>query len=205
MQRHRLASHANEAATDATLLNQPSGDILDGVYANRKTDALRGQDNGRVDADDLTARIDQRPPGITRVQRGVGLDHVVHEATGLSSKGTAQSANDAGRDGALETVRIADRDRELAHADLAGFTQGYCSEIGRINPQDRQVCFRVFAHQVGIRSATVAQRDLDLAGAVDNVAIGQEQTVRADDKPGTTAAPPPIPVPCPAPACAPQY
>ena len=78
------------------------------------------------------------PPGVSRVERRVGLDHVVDDAHVCARAGgqrAAEGRDDAGRDRAGEAVRVADRDHELADA------QSLCvAELGRreIAPVDAQ-------------------------------------------------------------------
>ena len=56
------------------------------------------------------------PPELPGIQRGVGLDHVVDQATGIRPQRPAQSADHARRHRRLESVGRADRDHDLADA-----------------------------------------------------------------------------------------
>src|SRR5205807_1565015 len=64
MQRNVLSAHADIAAPDFAVLDQPAGDVLGGADADREAEALRRKNHGRVHADDFTPRIDQRAAGI---------------------------------------------------------------------------------------------------------------------------------------------
>ena len=50
-----------------------------GVRGDRKADALRALNDRGIYADHLAARGDERPAGIARIERRVGLDHVVDQ------------------------------------------------------------------------------------------------------------------------------
>ena len=111
-----LARNTNIAPAHPAFLHEPAGNELRCVAGDGEADALRGQNHRRVHADDLAARIHQRPAGVAGVQRGVGLDDVVHEPARLRTERTAQRADDAGRDSCFEAVRIANRDGQLPDA-----------------------------------------------------------------------------------------
>ena len=53
------------------------------VAGNREADPLGARNDGGVDAHHLACRIDQRPTGIARIERRIGLDHVVDETACL--------------------------------------------------------------------------------------------------------------------------
>ena len=78
VQRHVLPRHADRRTPDAAFLYQPRRDELRGVAGDGETDALRGQDDRRVDADDLARAVDQRSAAVAGVERGVCLENVVH-------------------------------------------------------------------------------------------------------------------------------
>src|ERR1041385_4953078 len=99
MQRHILSAYTDMTPAHFAFLDQPAGDVFGGVYADGKTEALRWEDHRRVHADNLTARIDQRPSGVSGVQRGVGLDNIVHQPARVGAERAAQGADNAGRHG----------------------------------------------------------------------------------------------------------
>ena len=72
--------------------------------------------------DDAAAPVDERAAGVARVERRVGLDHVVddaHRAARAGRQRAAERGDDAGGHRAGEAVRVADRDDELADAQRA--------------------------------------------------------------------------------------
>ena len=158
------------------------------LMAMAKAKSLRRQNHRRVHADDFAARIDQRPAGIARVQRRVGLDDVVHQPARTGPERPAQRADHARRHGVLEAVRIADGDGQLAHPQLVGIAEPHRFEVRRINPDDRQVRVRVCADEMRVRVPAIGQRDFNLVRAVDHVAVGQDEPVRRDDESRAAAA-----------------
>jgi hypothetical protein len=99
----------------------------------------------------------------------------------------AQGAHHAGGDGVLEPVRVANGNGHLADAEVPGFAELRGGQVRRINAKDGEVRFRVFTDQMGIGTAAIVKVDLDFVRAMDDVTVGQHQSVRADDKAGTTA------------------
>ena len=112
----RLPARADVTAPDDAVLDEPAGDVFGRVDGNGKAKPLRRQNHSGVHADDFAARIDERPAGIARIQRRVGLDDVVHEPARSGPERPAQRAHYARRHRVLEPVRIADGDGKLAHA-----------------------------------------------------------------------------------------
>ena len=102
-----LPSRMSRAATNLAVLR-----------GDGEAEALGREDDGGVDADDFAAGVDERAAGVAGVEGGVGLDDVVDEPAGGAAEGSAHGADDAGGDGGLEAVGIADGDHELA--DLQG-------------------------------------------------------------------------------------
>ena len=79
-----------------------------------------------VDPDDAPAAVDERAAGVARVERRVGLDHVVDHAPGVAvadRQRAAERGDDARGHRAREAVRVADRDDELADAQRRGVAQ----------------------------------------------------------------------------------
>jgi hypothetical protein len=182
MDRRVLAAQAEVAAADFAVLNEPAGDIPGCVNANCKADSLSGQDYHRVDPNNLSARIDQRSSGVARIKRRIGLDDIINEPACIGPKRAARGADDTGGYGALEPIRIAYRNGQLAHAKTLGIAQSHGTQLRSINPEHCQVGIRIVSHQVGIRPATIGQRDFESARAVDDMAVGQQEAVWGNDK-----------------------
>ena len=64
--RRVLPGHADVRAPDPAVANQPADDELRGVRGNGETQPLRAGDDGRVHADHLAARVDERSAGVSR-------------------------------------------------------------------------------------------------------------------------------------------
>src|SRR5258708_25891841 len=92
MQRHGLAGYADEAARDAAVADQPRGNERRSVDADGEADPLRLGDDGSVDADDFAARVDERTAGVAGIQRGIGLDDVVDQASTARAHRTPEGA-----------------------------------------------------------------------------------------------------------------
>src|SRR5205085_724030 len=70
---------------------------LQGVHGNRESDAdiaLAGALNLLVDPDDLALEIEERPTGVSRIDGGVGLDHVRDEPLLQAGAGSTEGADD---------------------------------------------------------------------------------------------------------------
>ena len=63
------------------------------------------------------------PPALPRVERGVGLDHVVDREAARRGDAALQRGDDAGRQRALEPERVADRERRVADATVGGVAE----------------------------------------------------------------------------------
>ena len=111
--RHGLSRHADVAAANSAVANQPRRDESRRVARDREAEALCRHDDRGVDADDVAARVDQRPAGVAGVERGVGLNDVVDQPPGLGAQRPAERADDARGDRMLKTVGVADGDRHL--------------------------------------------------------------------------------------------
>jgi hypothetical protein len=112
-----LALNADGGAPDAAMLKNLGQNKQRRVGSDREADALGAHDDGGVDADDASARIDQRTAGIAGVESGVGLDHVIDQAAGAGAQGASNGADHARGHRLLEAEGVADGDGELARAD----------------------------------------------------------------------------------------
>src|SRR5205085_2452078 len=78
-----LTHGADVAPPHAPITDQPRRDELRRICRNREADPLRAGDDRRVDADDLSAGIDERSTRIARVERRVRLNDTVDETARL--------------------------------------------------------------------------------------------------------------------------
>src|SRR3954453_15677198 len=107
---------------DAAVLEQLLDDAADRVAGDREADAdvaaAVGRLDLRVDADDLAAGVDEGAAGVARVDRRVGLDHVVDREAVRRLDLALERRDDARGHRPVETERIADRDHRIADVSI---------------------------------------------------------------------------------------
>ena len=112
--RHVLAGHSNPTAPNATVFNQPGGNELGRVAGDGKANSLCGKNDGCVNADDFSARVNQRSARVAGIQGRIGLNDIIDEPPGLGAHGPAQGAHDTGSDSLMESKGTSDRDGNMA-------------------------------------------------------------------------------------------
>jgi hypothetical protein len=145
-----------------------------------------------VDADEAAARVEQRPAGVARVDLGVGLHGVDVEVARFRRRATF-ARNDAERDDrcAIErvAVRVAHRKNKRARFELGGVT--VCPAHVRepllaAQLEQRDVALDLALAGIGVQGGGIAlaivQGDGEIAGAGNDVHVGQEETARIDDR-----------------------
>ena len=183
-----LRRDADVGAPHAAVPHQLAEHEVRGVGRDREADALRALDDRGVDADHLAARGDQRPAGIARVERRVGLDHVVDQPAGAGAQRAAERRDDAGRHGRFEAERIADRDHELAAPQPLGIAERRGRQRDRrVDPHQRKIGIGIVADHARGQAAAFRGHQLDARRAADHVAVGQYQPVGRHDDAGAGA------------------
>ena len=132
-----------------------------------------------VDADDLAGSVDERPAGVTRRDRGVGLDESV-ERTVLRHHRAVESRHDAERDRrlAVEVEREADRHHLVADTDRAGFGEASGREPGPGDAQEREVVADVDGDQPRLAwFGLPRQPHPDLRRIDDHMRVGDDLAV----------------------------
>src|SRR5689334_8795917 len=185
VKRRRLTGYAKITAMDFSIFDEPSGDELRCIDRDRKAYALCGQNDRRVHADDFAVRRDKRTTGISRIQCGIGLNDVIDQPARLRSQRASKRADDTRSDCRLETVRISDSNHKLAHTYGLGITKRYRSEIRRGNPHDGKIRVRILSNSVGAVTFSVGEYDMNRARTVNDVAVGQNESIRCENKSGT--------------------
>src|SRR5918996_4346920 len=183
-QRTRAARDADVGAREAPLAHERGEDLPRRVVdGHGEPEADPG--HGRVDPDDAATAVGERPAGVARVEGGVGLDDVLDDPAGgarAHRQRTPERRDDASGHGSGETVRVTDRDDELADAETLGVPELGRDEVGRLRAQDGEVGERVGAYHLSGHLAAVHEGRLDLAGrARDNVRGGEHEAVGRDD------------------------
>ena len=85
----------------------------------------------------------------------------------------------------MEAIGIADGDGELADAQNGRIAESHRLEVRRVDANDRQVGFRIVADQVRVRPAAIGEHHFNSVSPVNDVTVGENETVRGDDEPGT--------------------
>src|SRR5436309_12413422 len=187
-ERYRLPAYPDIAAPDLPVLDEPARDKFCRVDADGKADALRRQYDRGVDADHLSARRHQRSPRITGIQRGIGLNHVIDQPTGRRSERASKRAHHSSSDRELEPVGVSDRDDQLSRSDRLGIALRSRDEVGRIDPDYRQVGIRIVTDQVRLKPPAIREGHLDFGGLLHDMTVRQDKAIRREDKTGPIAA-----------------
>jgi hypothetical protein len=151
---------------------------------------MRRLDHRGIDADHRAARIDQRPAGVTRIQRGIGLNDIFDQPAGLPTQRAADRADDAGRHGVMKAVWIPNRNRDLPNANRARVGQRRESQRRALDADShyRKIGMRVAADQVRACGSAIRQDRLEAARPADHVIVCEDQAVRAEDDTRAAAA-----------------
>jgi len=146
--------------------------------------ARAGEDRG-VDADQLPQRIDEGAAGVARVDGRIGLDEVLEGADAQAR--APGGADDAHGHRLPHPEGVADGQHHVTGAQLVGVAQGDHRQILQLDAQHRQVRLRVGTHHLGARHPAVAQPHLDRLGSLDDMVVGEDEALVADDDPRTEA------------------
>ncbi len=172
---------AEIAAADLPLLAQLRQDLLEGVDGNGEADVLGAVVDGAGDAHDPALQVDQGAAGVAEVDGGVGLQEVL-ERDVVDAERAALGADHAGGHGLVQVERVADHHHPVADPGAVAVAELQVLEAGAgIDLEQRQVGRRVGA--LDLRGVVaVAEMDLDLRGAFDDVIVGDDQAVGRDDE-----------------------
>ena len=181
-------------APDPSVADQRADDPLGGgIHRDRETET--GARERSVDPDDAPRGVGQRSAGVARIQRGVGLDHVVDHPdlrSGPRRQRPAEGADDARRHTAGEPEGIADGHDELSDHERRRVAEPRRLEVAVFGDQDREVGEGIAAANaeaklppVGeVEPATVASGH-DVGGG-DQVSVGAQGDRRATPERGAT-------------------
>ena len=175
--RHVLSGDADVAAADAAVANEARCDEARRVARNREAQSLRRKDGRRVDADHLAARRHERSARVARIQRGVGLDDVVHQASRLPAQRSAERADHAGGNGMMKPVRVADGDRNLPDPDGTRVAERRERQRRSVDADNGEIGVRILADEIRLRRAAVGHDDRQRGGRLHDMAVGEDQAV----------------------------
>jgi hypothetical protein len=136
--------------------------------------------HGRAHPDHPPGRVGEHAAAVAGVERGVGLDHLVHDAARPRGQGAAEPGDDARRDAAGQAERVADRDDELPDDEARRVPERHRGRQGCAGAQHGEVRQRVPPDDVGHHLGPVGERGGRPGRPRDDVRR-REQHVRADD------------------------
>lgn len=135
--------------------------------------------DGSIDADQVALAIDQRAAGVARIDGGIGLDEVLE---GVDAKvRTAEGGDDAHGHRLADAERVADGEHDIADAQAVHLAEGDGRQFLGLDLQDGEIGFRVAADDLGLVGLAVVERYLDVVGPLDDVIVGQDIAIGADD------------------------
>ena len=118
---HQL--HAQSRALDRSVLDELGHHTPYGFDRHREPDphaGARGAMDGGVHADEAATTVEQRTARVARIDRGVGLDHIVDGGARNGADLAPERADDTGGQRVVETERIADGNDLLTDPQRAG-------------------------------------------------------------------------------------
>src|SRR5215218_5035126 len=136
--------------------------------------ALRAADDSRVDTDDPGRGVGQRAARVGRVDRRVGLDHVLYKPSALAPNGTPEGADDTSGHAPLEAERVPYSDDELADYEIPRVAQrGDRRLLLGLEAHDGEVARWIVAKHLGLCRGPVRERDLYISAGVPRPAAAQ--------------------------------
>jgi hypothetical protein len=188
-QRAVLRRHPQNGTAHASLGQDLRDHPVRRAGGDGETDPLRHDDDGGVHADHLAVRVDERSAGVSRVEGSGVLDDVLDEATVAAAKRAPHRAHHPGGDGGVEAQRVADGDDELSDAKRRRVAQRGVGKTGRPHPHHGEIGGGVLPHQLGAVHALVGEAHLERGGAMHDVAVGEDVSVRRDHDPRAAPCP----------------
>ena len=175
---------AQPAALHALAGLQLFDDLLGHGGGDGEAEPLARGDDGRVDAHHLAVQVDQRSAGVARVDGRVGLDEVV---VGTGPEHPALGRDDACGDRVAQAEGVADGQDPGPDLELVGVREfQHVKRAAGLDLDQRQVGFPVRADDLGREFlAVLLELDRDGVRAFDDVVVGHDVAVRADDEAGT--------------------
>jgi len=124
-------------------------------------------------------RLNSGPPELTRVDRHVGLDEG-HEV--LIRQAATLGTDDACGHRLLESERRAYRQHPFADRQGLGVAEHHMRQAARLDADQRDVAARIGANDGSVILALVGQTHHDAFGLLDDVGVGENVAVVADDE-----------------------
>src|SRR5258706_5273809 len=175
---------ADATAPDLAGIAQLFGHVHRDVDRDRERNALiaaGAREDHRVDADDLALHVEQRTARIARIDRDVRLQERHEVGAGDVA---LLGAEDTGCHRRLQPERLPDRDDPFADLHLVRIADAGARQILRLDLDQRRVGAAIRADHFRAELALVGQLHAHFVGIVDDMMIGDDVAVVADDEAG---------------------
>ena len=175
---------AEPGAGDLAVLDQHVCHALGQVHRHGKPDPGVHTADERVDTDDLSVDIHQRPAAVAGVDAGIGLDEVLVEHELVGEHAATLRADVPNGDAVVQLERRADRDGKFAGLGLRRVAQLGRSQAGCIDLYHTDIRLAIHPEHFAVEFPAVLKHDLHLVRPLDDVAVGHDDAVLAVDQPG---------------------
>src|SRR6185437_1945827 len=148
-------------------------------------------ENRGVDANQSAGAIQQRPAGISRIDRRLSLDHIFDRRIDDAVHRAPERRNDAGRQALIEAKWIANGKRLLSDLKIGTFSDGDRVKLffWRVDTNDREVIIAGDANELRGIGTVVPERDLGRVSILHDVKIGDDIAGIVPDNAGASALP----------------
>ena len=139
---------------------------------------------GGIDADQPAIHGDQRAARVAGIDGGIGLDEGVEVRN--PHLGARQGGDDAAGHGLADAEGVSDGEHQVADLELVGIAKFEIRQrlAARVDAQNGQVRAFVGADDDRLVLAAVGEHDGNLVGALDDVVVGDDEALGADDDAG---------------------
>ena len=170
---------AQVAAGHLAFFHQLRDQRLGGVDGDGKPDALTAGNDRCVDSDHFALHVEERPTGVPRVDRSIGLDKVI---VGTGPDDAAFGAHNPGRDRIAQSEGISDRQHPIPNLQLLGIAQvGGGQFFAGADLQHRQVRLGIPPDHLALEFLLIGQGHGDFFGAFHHMVVGENGAVTVDD------------------------
>src|SRR5204863_7937376 len=107
--------------------------------------------------------------------------------SGAGAQGSTEGAYEAGGHRMVESERVADGNRDLTHRQSGGLSETRVRRVLGADSNDCQIGVRIVSDDIGSETLVLMGDHADLARAVHDVAVGEQQSVRREEEAGTAA------------------
>ena len=184
---HVLYGHAQPAASHRARLAKLRHHVAQHIHRDRKREADRSPrprgKNLRIHTDHFPIQVEQRPPGIARIDGDIGLDKGDVVLAAARRQAAALSADDTGGNRVVETERRADGQHPFTDLQVVIGAQLQEGQALGLNAQQRQIGARIKAYHFRVELAAVTQAHGDFRRLLNHVVVGHDKAIVAKQKP----------------------